>query len=219
LRFTGLWVLATVAGFLLAVAFSLAIAQPAAHALIPQLVQSRAGLSVLPAFEFGTTVVAVMISAALRSCFQATLLEVRVRLGIAWAVASVAAAVAGFLLIYAVVQVLESRTVFLFPSLDGFTVLSPVPGIFAGVALWLVLHRWPRAPLLIVAVPIATIASSYIQFAVARFFGMDNIVINFVVQAVASGIVIGLIEGVSLAWILSGKPKVPADGPTVTVPA
>lgn len=219
MRFAGLWVLATVAGFLLAVAFSLAIAQPAAHALIPRLVQFRAGLSVLPAFEFGTTVVAVIASAVLRSCFQATLLEVRVRLGIAWVVASVAAAVAGFLLIYAVVQVLESRSVFVFPSLDGFTVLSPVPGVFAGVALWLVLRRWPRAPLLFVAVPIATIASSYIQFAVARFFGVDNIVLNFVFQAVASGIVIGAMEGLSLAWILSGKPKVRAKGQAVTVPA
>jgi hypothetical protein len=219
LRFATLWVVATVAGFLLAVAFSLAIAVPAAQALISRLVHSQAELSVLHGIELGTTVVAVMVSAALRACFQATLLEVRSRLGIAWVVASVAAAVAGFLLIYAVVQLLESRSVFVFPSLDGFTVLSPVPGVFAGVALWLVLRRWPRAPLLIVAVPIATIASSYIQFAVARFFGVDNNSLNFVVQAVASGIVIGLVEGVSLAWILSGKPKVPADGPTVTVPA
>jgi hypothetical protein len=219
LRFAGLWVLATVAGFLLAVAFSLAIAVPAAQALISRLVQSQAELSVLRGIEFGTTVVAVMISAALRACLQATLLELRIRLGFAWMIASVAAALAGFILVAGVVQLLGPGSALVLPKLDGISSLSAVPGLFAGVAGWLVLSRWPRAPLLIVVVPIAAIATSYAHVPIAWTFGVDNIVINFVVQAVASGIVVGLIGGVSLAWILSGKPKVPADGPTVTVPA
>jgi hypothetical protein len=204
---------------MLAVVFSLAIAFPAMHALSPQLVRSRAELSVLRGIEFGTTVVAIMFGAALRACFQATLLEVRVRLGLAWVIASVAAAMAGFLLITAVVQVLQSGSVSLLLSLDGFSVLSPVPGLFAGVAGWLVLRRLPRAPLLIVVIPIAAIATSFVQAAIARFFGVDNTVQTFVLQALASGIVVGAIEGIALAWILSGKPKVANDGPAVTVPA
>jgi hypothetical protein len=219
LRFAGLWLIATVAGFLLAVVFSLAIAVPAMHPIMSQLVQSRAELSVLRGVEFGTTGVAVMVSAALRACFQATLLEVRVRLGLAWVIAFVAAALAGFLLITAVVQLFTPGNVFVLPNLNGLSSLSPVPGLFAGVAGWLVLRRWPRASLLIVVLPIAAIATSYVQLAVARSFGADNIILNLVLQALASGIVIGAIEGVALAWILRGRPKVPAEPPAVTVPA
>lgn len=219
MRFAGLWLIATVAGFLLAVVFSLAIAIPAMHALLPQLVQSRAELSVLRGFEFGTTVVAIMISAALRACFQATLLQARARLGLAWVSASVAAAFAGFLLIAGVVQVLGSGSVLVLPNSDGLSALSPVPGLFAGVAGWLVLRRLPRAPLLIVVIPIGAIASTYAQAAIARSVGFDNTIVNFVLQALAAGIVIGAMEGVAIAWILSGKPKIPADGTAVTVPA
>src|SRR3981189_158921 len=105
---------------MLAVGFSLGIAVPVAQAIMPQLVKSQAELSLLRGIEFWTTVVAITVSAALRASFQATLLERRGRLGRAWFIAYVGAALGGFLLITAVVQVLQSGSVYPLPSVDGF---------------------------------------------------------------------------------------------------
>jgi hypothetical protein len=91
-RFAGLWLMATVAGFLLAVVFNLAIVDPAFRSIVPQLVPSQAELSIVRGIQFAVLLVTIMLGAALRSGVQATLLEVRLRLGILWIAASVAAA-------------------------------------------------------------------------------------------------------------------------------
>ena len=219
LRFAGLWLIATVAGFLLAVVFNLAIVDPALRSIVPQLVQSQVELSVVRGIQFAGLLVTVMLGAALRSGIQATLLEVRLRLGIVWIAASVAAALMAFLLMAAIIQVLRSEGVFVLPNLDGLSILSPIPGLFAGVAGWLVLRRLPRGLLLLVAIPVAAIAAQLVQAEISRFFGLNNFVGNFAAQALASGVVFGAIEGVALAWILNGMPKVPAEGLAQVVPA
>ena len=218
LRFAGLWLIATAAGFLLAVVFNLAIVDPALRSAVPQLVPSQAELSVVGGIQFAVFLVTIMLGAALRSGVQATLLEVRLRLGIFWIAASVAAALAAFLLRAAIVQMLRSESVFVLPNLDGLSILSPIPGLFSGVVGWLVLRRLPRGPLLLIAIPVAAIATQLVQAEIARFFGVNNLVENFGAQALASGVVFGAIEGIALAWILNGRPKVPAEGLAQVVP-
>jgi hypothetical protein len=207
-----------VASFLLAVVFNLAIVDPALRAIVPQLVQSQAELSIVRGIQFGVLLATIMVGAVLRAALQAYLLETRLQLGVAWIAASVAAALAGFLIIAAIVQVLRSGSVFVLPNLDGLSILSPIPGLFAGVAGWLVLRRLPRAPVLLIAIPIAAIAASFVQAAIARFFGVNNFAENFAAQALGSGIVFGAIEGVALAWILIGGAKVPTVGAAVKLP-
>jgi hypothetical protein len=124
-----------------------------------------------------------------------------------------------FVLTVAIVQMLRSEGVFVLPNLDGLSILSPIPGLFAGVAGWLVLRRLPRGPLLLIAIPVAAIAAQLAQAEIARYFGVNNFVENFVTQALASGVVFGAIEGVALAWILNGRPKVSAEGIAEVVPA
>ena len=146
-------------------------------------------------------------------------LEVRLRLGIVWIAASVAGALVAFLLTAAIGQMLRSESVFVLPNLDGLSILSPIPGLFSGVVGWLVLRRLPRGPLLLIAIPVAAIATQLVQAEIARFFGVNNLVENFATQALASGVVFGAIEGIALAWILNGRPKVPAEGLAHVVPA
>jgi hypothetical protein len=219
LRFAGLWLIATVAGFLLAVVFNLAIVDPALRSIGPQLVASQAELSVMRDIQFAVLLVTIMLGAALRSGVQATLLEVRLRLGIVWIAASVAAALVAFLLTAAIVQVLRSKGVFVLPNFEGLSILSPIPGLFAGAVGWLILRRLPRGPLLLLAIPVAAIAAQLVQAEIARFFGVNNLVENFAAQALASGVVFGAIEGIALAWILNGRPKIPAEGLAQVVPA
>lgn len=202
MRFAGLWLLATVAGFLLAALLETQLLFPLQLKLSSLLLQAQVPLVTQRSASLIPRGAAALLSTLLGCVFQAGLLQVRLRLGLAWLVATGASSLA-FQPLFASLVIVEPATKPLYDqAVTSLLFNNLVPSVLTAIAGWVVVRRQRHAAVWLLVIPIATVLAALIQLPIAIALSSGPFVFSEVAQSLARGLIFGVLGGAAMTWIL-----------------